>query len=552
MGGANFFAYFVKILPVFPAIASFPSPDGLFRLRDNTMNFHSRCGCRLTAVSLSLGLALPLIGASSAVAQTGTNGIENSVVKVFSTVRYPDPYRPWTKQSPSDISGSGVVIAGKRILSNAHVVMYASQVQVQANQAGDKISATVEAFAPGIDLAVLKLDDESFFDTHQPLPFSTNLPDIKDAVMAYGYPEGGTGLSITKGIVSRIEFVPYNLPVYGLRIQIDAAINPGNSGGPAVVGDRMIGLAFSSYREAQNIGYIIPCEEINLFLRDIADGHYDGKAALRDDFQTLENPALRSFLQPGKSVEGMVVHKPGSDAPDYPLKQWDIITHIGDTPVDDQGMIKIGDDLRIAFTYLVQKITKDGKVPLTVVRAGQELKLEVPVSSKNPLLIPNYDGSYPPFFIYGPLVFSAATQMFTSGLVNTTETSRYRTFLDAMGSPLTSRSYDKAAFKDEGLVVISSPFLPHKLSKGYGDPFAQVVKSINGIRIKNLGHLVQVLRDTTDKYVIIEFDSRIGETLVFPREEMLAATDEILTDNGIRSQGSVDTLAIWNAKPAQK
>ena len=85
--------------------------------------------------------------------------------------------------------------------------------------------------------------------------------------MAYGYPEGGTGLSITKGIVSRIEFARYNFPVSGLRIQIDAAINPGNSGGPAVVGDKMIGLVFSQYGNAENIGYIIPCEEINLFLQ---------------------------------------------------------------------------------------------------------------------------------------------------------------------------------------------------------------------------------------------------------------------------------------------
>ena len=160
-------------------------------------------------------------------------------------MRYPDPYKPWTKESPSDATGSGVVIEGKRILTCAHVVLYASQVQVQANQAGDKISAKVEAIAPGIDLAVLKLDDETFFDTHPPLPARKALPEIKDTVMAYGYPEGGTSLSITKGIVSRIEFESYNFPVSGLRIQIDAAINPGNSGGPAVAGDKMIGLAFS-------------------------------------------------------------------------------------------------------------------------------------------------------------------------------------------------------------------------------------------------------------------------------------------------------------------
>src|SRR5262245_54066829 len=244
--------------------------------------------------------------------------VENSVVKVFATVRYPDPYKPWTKQAPKEITGSGVVIDGKRILSNAHLVQYASQVQVQANEAGDKISATVEAVAPGIDLAVIKLDDEAFFVSHPPLPRSDVLPEIKDAVMAYGYPEGGSSLSITKGIISRIEFAAYNYSTSGLRIQIDAAINPGNSGGPAVANDKMIGLAFSHLGASDNIGYIIPCEEIELFLQDVADGRYDGKPALYDDLQTLENPALRSFLKLDKSVQGIVVHKPESTSSEYP------------------------------------------------------------------------------------------------------------------------------------------------------------------------------------------------------------------------------------------
>src|SRR5271157_3908791 len=164
----------------------------------------------------------------------GSDAIANSVVRVFATVRAPDLTKPWSKQSGREVTGSGVVIEGKRILTNAHVVLYAGQVQIQGNQAGDKISATVEAIAPGIDLAVLKLSDESFFDTHPPLPRAEVLPQVKDSVMVYGFPTGGTTLSITKGIVSRIDFSPYNYPTTGLRVQIDAAINPGNSGGPAI------------------------------------------------------------------------------------------------------------------------------------------------------------------------------------------------------------------------------------------------------------------------------------------------------------------------------
>jgi S1-C subfamily serine protease len=490
--------------------------------------------------------------APAAPAETNRDAVANSVVKVFGTMRYPDPYKPWTKQASTEATGSGVVIEGKRILSNAHVVLYASQVQVQANQAGDKISAQVEAVAPGIDLAVLKLDDETFFDSHPPLPRAKALPEIKDPVMVYGYPEGGTSLSITKGIVSRIEFTSYNYSVSGLRIQIDAAINSGNSGGPAVAGDKIIGLAFSHLSAADNIGYIIPCEEIELFLQDIAGGNYKGKPALYDDLQTLENPALRSFLKLDKSVEGIVVHKPYSTDAAYPLKEWDVITRIGDTSVDDQGMIKLGSNLRIHFTYLVQKIAKDGKVPLTVVRAGKEIKIELPVSSKHPLVIPALEGAYPSYFVYGPLVFSSATDEFVSGFTRGENGGKWMSWLCGMGNPLVRRWGDKPAFEGQQIVVVSSPFFPHKLAKGYSQPYFQAVKSVNSIPIRNLGHLVEVLRDLKTEFITIEFDNNVGgETLVFPRAEMLAATDEILTDNGIRSQGSPDTLAVWNAKPSR-
>ncbi len=518
------------------------------------MNFYSRFAGVFTVAVVafsSMGFQVAAQPSNSAVpAVAAGGGVENSVVKNFSTMRYPDPFRPWTKQSPTEATGSGVVIKGKRILTNAHVVGYASQIQIQANQAGDKLSAQVEFIAPGIDLAVLKLDDETFFDTHPPLVQTTNLPEIKAAVMAYGYPEGGNSLSITKGIVSRIEFTTYNYSVSGLRIQIDAAINPGNSGGPAVVGDKMIGLAFSRLESANNIGYIIPCEEINLFLQDIADGHYDGKPAMYDDLQTLENPALRSFLKIDKSVEGMIVHKPASNAPDYPLKEWDVITKIGDTPVDDQGMIKLTDDLRVLFRYMTQKIAKDGKVPLTVVRAGKEMQIQLPVSNKLPQVIPDLENDYPSYFICGPVVFSGATKSFVRYLIDGPDSKRWISSLSFIGSPLLDRITDKPAFEGEQLVIVSSPFFPHKLAIGYSQPYYQVVKSISGIPIKNLNHLVQVLRDLKDDFVTIEFNSRFSETLVFPRKEMLAATDDILTDNGIRSQGSPDTMAVWNAKAA--
>jgi S1-C subfamily serine protease len=489
----------------------------------------------------------PAVSASPVSPPTQDGTIENSVVKVFSTVRRPDLFKPWDKEAPSDITGSGVVIEGHRILTNAHVVLYASQIQVQANQAGDKISATVEAVAPGIDLAVLKLDDESFFDSHPALHRASALPKIKDSVLVYGYPEGGTSLSITKGIVSRIEFILYNFSVSGLRVQIDAAINPGNSGGPALVGDKMIGLAFSHLTNAENIGYIIPCEEIELFLKAVAGGHDEEKPAMFDEFQTLENPTLRAFLKLDKSVHGVIVDEPFDTDPAYPLKMWDVITKMGDTPVDDQGMVKLGDDLRVSCRYLVQKLAQDGKISLTIVRAGKKLAVELPVSSVYPRLIPSLHGDYPSFFVYGPLVFSVATQEFISALTSYNQ-GLWVNLASLRSNPLLVRRGDKPAFDGDQLVIIPSSPFPHKLSEGYLNPITKVVKAVNGIPIKNLDQLVKILRDSKDKFITIDFAGHNAQAIVFPRAEMADATDEILSDNDIRTQGSPDTLAVWNAK----
>ncbi|HTP51587.1 MAG TPA: trypsin-like peptidase domain-containing protein [Anaeromyxobacteraceae bacterium] len=476
---------------------------------------------------------------------TGGGAAEDSVVQVFSTMRDPDFSKPWTKQAPREVTGSGVIIEGRRILTNAHLVRYASEIQIQASHSGDKVSATVEAVSPAMDLALLKVDDPTVFDAHPPLKREARLPSVKDTVLVYGFPTGGPTLSITKGIVSRIDFVGYNYPASGLRVQVDAAINPGNSGGPAVVGDKMVGLVFSTLGGTQNIGYIIPCEEIQLFLADAAQGKSPAKPALFDEFQTLENEALRASLKLDKSVQGAVVHRPDRDEPSYPLKQWDVVSKIGDAAVDNQGMVTV-DGLRLAFPYLVQKVSKDGRVPLTIWRGGREMAVQVPVSSTHPLVLVDLRGAYPPYFIYGPLVFSTASTQFLGALGAGKGTVLGMTVFN--GSPLITRRGDRPAFPGEELVLVSSPLFPHKLAKGYSNPQAHVVKAVNGAEVKNLRHLVEILRDAQGDFVTFEFYERHTEAIVLPRKEAVRATEEILNDNGIRSQGSPDTLDVWNAR----
>jgi len=496
--------------------------------------------------TLALTAALAAGRAAPGADDPKADALRDSVVKITVSSRSPDPMHPWTKQSPRDASGTGVVIEGKRVLTNAHVVSYASQIFVESSESGEKLAASVEAVAPGIDLAVIKVEDESFFDKRPPLPRTKELPAIKDTVLTYGYPQGGSSLSVTKGIVSRIEFAPYGDNTAGVRVQVDAAINPGNSGGPALIDGKVVGLIFSRLNSADNIGYIIPSEEIELFLADIQDGKYDGKPMMYDRLQTLENDALRAFLKLDRKAAGMVVKSPDRDDADYPLKEWDLITKVGDREVDSTGMVKIQGDLRLRFQYLIQKLAKDGKVPLTVIRKGAEVKVELPVSPKHPMLVESLRGRYPSYFVYGPLVFSPVTAEFLSGFDRTGNP--LYALLSMIGSPLVTRRGDRPAFPGEELVAVASPMFPHKIGKGYDNPVAKVVKEVNGVKVKNIRHLVELLRDTKEKYTTIGFDDRASETIVFDHKQALAATEDVLSDNGIRQRASDDLTAVWEGK----
>jgi hypothetical protein len=451
--------------------------------------------------------------------------------------------RPWAKNTPQHVKGSGVIIDGKRILTNAHVVRYASQIYVQPNQSADLIPARVEAMTPSMDLAVLKLDDDSFFTKRGTLAFADELPRVKDTINVYGYPTGGTELSVTQGIVSRIEYTDYYYQASGLRIQVDAALNFGNSGGPAVSNGKLVGLVFSLIQNAQNIGYLIPVEEIRLFLADIADGVYDGKPQMFDLVQTVENDALRQRLGLPKGVTGVMVSEPYKKDPDYPLKEWDVITQIGDTPIDSDGKVTIRYDLRVSASYMVQRFANNGFVPLNVFRDGHMIKVQLPVQARRELVVPYLLDTTPRYFILGPLVFSQTTQDYLDRLGNQRPATS-----GEHPSPLITRRYDKPAFEGEELVVVASPAFPDRTTKGYDDPNRAVVSEFNGIPVKNLRHLVELIRDNQDTQIILKF-AKSGvmthETMVFNRKELLDATGKILEENGIRYPYSADLRPVW-------
>jgi len=500
----------------------------------------SRRGGAIKCLSRCVCVVLALVGMASA------DSPRNAVVKITVTHRRPNTLQPWTKLAPSKASGTGVIIDGNRVLTNAHVVQYGSQIYVQPYQSTEKLAASVQTIASDVDLALLTVDDPSLFEDRAPLAISSSMARVKDKVNVYGYPIGGSDLSVTEGIVSRVEYAKLYQDGAGIRIQVDAALNQGNSGGPALSQDEIIGLVFSGIPSAENTGYLISSGEIQMFLDDIKDGQYDGKPKLFGQYQSTENGALREWLRLPSDQSGVLVQQLDWFSEPTPLKPGDVITAIDGMNVDDLGDVRMDESLRLSFQYWIPKSVEQSQIALTIWRDGKSENIDTPVLLRRNRLIPPLRGAYPRYFIYGPLVLSVASQEYIGQLMSS------RSGLGILmggGSPLLSRLRDKPDIPGEELVVVPSGLLPHKVAKGYQVPPAGVVTHINGQPVVNLRQLAEVLSEMDDPFVRFEFAGRY-ETLVFKRDEIEASTDEILTEGGIRHECSADLRDIWPPRDA--
>ncbi len=506
-----------------------------------------------------VGAVLLLVACSSLFAADDTDA-RRSVVKVFCTNNALNLGSPWKRGEGRQLSGSGVWLGGKRILTNEHLVVYATQISIQPYESADRIPAEAIAVSPEMDLAVLELDDDTSFANLKPPAFSDQLPRLQSEVRVYGFPEGGDSLSVTEGIVSRIEYSRYGHGAHGLRVQVDAAINPGNSGGPAFADNQIIGIAFRKRSQSDNIGYVIPSEEVQRFLADVEDGHYDGKLCLPIEYQFLLNRSLRGKLGLKAEQTGVWVRSLVETEESFPIHVGDVVTHIGEHDIDNNGNAKLGEDLRVNFEYFISSVAKDDKVPLRVIRDGEEITVDTPVRRPPPRLLRPLKGEYPPYFVYGPLVFIAAPEESVTGVESYLASSDPQqrlsavagmTFLTWRRSPLLLRRFEPPKSEGEELVLVSS-WLSHRIGIGYSSPTMQVVSQVNGMDIHSLKHLVETLRDLKDDHVEFRFADEHVETLVFDRQPLVDATEEILLNNAIPRQASKELMEVWNQKQESK
>src|SRR6516164_1957036 len=236
--------------------------------------------------------------------------VQKSLVRITATAVDPDYKAPWNAGGLQRGVGAGFVISGNRIMTNAHVIANGRYITVERDGDPNKYPAQVQFIANDCDLALVTVPAKDFFKNMLPLKFG-GIPELESTVSAYGYPIGGERMSVTTGIVSRIDFQLYTHSSVDqhLAIQISAQINPGNSGGPVMQDAKVVGVAFQGYSGdiAQGVAYMVPTPVINRFLKDVTHGHYDGYVDLSITTFKLTNPAERAALGLPDDNSGVLV-----------------------------------------------------------------------------------------------------------------------------------------------------------------------------------------------------------------------------------------------------
>ena len=456
----------------------------------------------------------------------------DSVVKVLVTALPPRYAEPWAPGWSMNYQGSGFVVDGRRILTAAHLVVYQTLVRVQKYGSPEKYPARVLFVSHEADLALLTVDEPAFFEGLHPLELG-ELPGKQQEVTVLGFPVGGDALSLTKGVVSRVE---HQASAHGigslLAVQIDAAVNPGNSGGPVVAGGKIAGVVTQILNGEQNISYATSPPVIRHFLDDVADGRYDGFPSLGINTQRLDSPALKAWLRMSSGHTGVRVANvaPGSPASRV-LQKDDVLLTVAGHAIADDGTVEFRPRERTQFDLYVDERQIGDRLPITIWRDGADRTVEVALDWPWPcgrlVRYPEYE-QRPRYFVFGGLVFGALDWQYLTSF----QAGRWPTGATALWGRWAERP-------DEEPVILNRVF-PAAVNKGYEDLSDRIITQVDGVKPRNLADLVRLVESGVGEFV--RFTDVEGAEIVLNRREAVAAGPAVLATYRVPTDRSAELL----------
>lgn len=450
--------------------------------------------------------------AKSAAKQAPEPAQPNSLLKINATAQPYNLHMPWQKESPSNSRGLGVVLEGRRVLVTAQMVADATYIELEQPDSGQKIPAKVIAVDYEANLALLQSAlpaeaQDAFFAGMRPMSVDTT-GKAGDALSVWQTGRVGdlieTPLRLSKILIRRYIVEGSSFLVYEATGIVRSEANSFTL--PILKGDKLAGLLLS-YDSKNQVTTILPGPIIEHFLKDVADGAYEGFPGLGMEYQITLDGQLREFLglkldAPGIFITGVLK---GASAAQAGLKKGDILVAINGQAIDARGDYRDPVYGALNASHLVRGRSYVGdKFELKILRDGEEKTLNGTLTRKNPedyLVTPYRFDKGPPYILMGGLLFQELS----------------RPYLDSFGDQQSENASllrlghiashpDETEATGRRKLVFLSMVLPTPSAQGYDQLGGIVVNKVNGHNIADLTDLDAAFKDVKGTVHVIELD----------------------------------------------
>lgn len=431
-----------------------------------------------------------------------------SLVKVNVTYQSYNLQIPWQKESASGRRGLGVVMEGNRILVTGQLVGDATYIELELPDSGQKIPAKVLAVDYEANLALLAPNspskEKAFFAGLKPMVLDSS-PRIGDHLAVWQTGRVGE-LIVTPLIINKVMIQPYVVDSATFLVYEAIGIIRSEANSftlPVIKGDKLAGLLLR-YDSKNQVATLLPALIIEHFLKDFADGQYDGFPSLGVEFQITLDDQFREYLGMKPDQPGVYVSKvlPGASAEKAGVKEGDIMTAINGQRIDSRGDYQDPQFGAVSVSHVVRgSAYVNDEVEIKVLRDGKEVVLKSQLTRKGPdayLVRPYLFDRGPKYVLSGGLLFQELTRPYLNSFGADQQGGPILRLLRIVNSP---DEYEKEGRKR---VVFLSAILPTPSTQGYERLSGQVVDEINGKKIGELADVTTAFKEPKDGLHIIK------------------------------------------------
>ena len=479
---------------------------------------------RATVAAFLLAASIARADGGTATTSLPVERMRKAVVAVRATQQETDWKNPWKKLSPRTVEFNGIVAEGHTILVPGSELNAYTLIEVQRLGEQDWRPAKVKLVDWELPLALLEVDDPSFWNGLEPLTLASVVPTTGEVQLAKW--ESGK-FEVANATVARLESDVFGFGrVRALALRLTTTSTSSVHGEAVIAGGQIVGMVSNSAKDDLT-AFASPF--LGDFRREAAHTPYRGFGRLGAYWQTLTNPSLRESLGLHPEDGGVLVLRvvPEGSAVKGLLPR-DIVLEVDGHHVDASGRFEHPKYGPMRWSLLFTEGKHAGEVVNVLVirnHSRQTVAVLLRRSSAQDDRVPqNLVGEKPDYAIEGGLVFQHLSLPYLA------------TFQGARSAPplrlAIAASLDgEWPTPEHPKVVVLTIVLPDPANLGYQELHDLIVERVNGVSVRNLADLRVAFTKPVGPNHVLEFLAGQGvRRIVLDAAEVEAAAQRVKLD----------------------